>query len=214
MPNTQILKLTGGLIARDSDVILENISFEVNEGECVVLRGPNGSGKSTLLLALAGEKFLKAGELEFYGRPRNTLSNLELAKIRAVMLQADDAIDQLRVSDVLEIASGVQTPNDSISDFISAMVPAELRANQIGNLSVGQRAKVFLAASVIQGSKLILLDEPTAALDDAATEILAKFIADFVGLGNSILVATHDERISKIANRTFLITNEKLLEAS
>lgn len=211
MPNTQILKLTGGLITRDSDPILENVSLEITEGECVVLRGPNGSGKSTLLLALAGEKFLKSGELEFYGRPRNTLSILELAKIRAVMLQADDAIDQLRVSDVLEIASGVQAPHDSISEFISAMVPGELLANQIGNLSVGQRAKVFLAASVMQGSKLILLDEPTAALDDAATEILAKFISDFVARGNSILVATHDERISKIANRTMQITLEKTL---
>lgn len=211
MLNDQVLKLRAGSVSRDSKIILENISLDLFKGECVVLQGPNGSGKTTLLLALAGEKYLKSGDLEFFGRPRKLFSNSELAKVRSVLTQTDEALDVLQVKDVLEIVGYNKSGDAQIQELVELFVPEKIRQSLIGDLSVGQRAKVFIAACVMQNSSLLLMDEPTAALDDDSTEILLNFISNSISSGKTILLATHDERLSKIANRTIQITSEKNL---
>ena len=164
-----------------------------------------------MLLALAGEKSLLSGNLSFDSKPRSELNFQDLARFRAVMLQRDEALDILQVNDVLELCSSNGLP-EFANSFASLLVPPDLRAIQIGNLSVGQRAKVFLAGAVLQNSKVLLLDEPTASLDDATTHDLVNFLKEFVVNGNSVIMASHDDRILKIATKTFLISEGSVVK--
>lgn len=212
MADQIILELTGGRIERAGRTLLDQVSFQIKSGECIVLSGPNGSGKSTLLMALAGEKFLSEGELKFNGQSIGSFTIKELAEIRSVMLQADEASDQLLASDVLELAAQGKSATESDQEFVSGLVPSQVSNSRILNLSVGQRAKVFLAAAVLQNSDLLILDEPTAALDNETVAALATFISNRISLGKSVLVVTHDERIMKVATRRFAVTDAKKLE--
>lgn len=212
MADQIILELTGGRIERAGRTLLDQVSFQIKSGECIVLSGPNGSGKSTLLMALAGEKFLSEGELKFNGKSIGSFTIKELAEIRSVMLQADEASDQLLASDVLELAAQGKSATESDQEFVSGLVPSQVSNSRILNLSVGQRAKVFLAAAVLQNSDLLILDEPTAALDNETVAALATFISNRISLGKSVLVVTHDERIMKVATRRFAVTDAKKLE--
>lgn len=210
MSHSPALKLTNGVVTRANRSLVSDINIEFLLGEINLLTGPNGSGKSTLLLALSGEKFLSSGTLELSGIPIAQISKRDQRKNRSLMLQKDEAIDQLKVMDVLELMDSNTQKLAHISKFISRMVPEEIMAKIISELSIGQRTRVFLAGAAAQDAKLMLLDEPTAGLDIQATTQLATFLLEHVKNGYSVLIATHDEHLREIANREFRIHDKKL----
>lgn len=205
------LKLTDGVVNRGDVALVSEINIELLVGEVNLLTGPNGSGKSTLMLALAGEKFLSSGTLEIDGTSIANISKWNRRKFRSLMLQKDEAVDQLKVSDVIELMDSDAEKLNHIGIFISKMVPKEIVTKIIGELSIGQRTRVFLAAAAAQDAKLMFLDEPTAGLDVDAVSELSKFLLDQVKFGYSILIATHDEQLRGIANKEFRIQESKLV---
>lgn len=211
MSHSPALKLTNGAVTRANRTLVSDINIEFLLGEINLLTGPNGSGKSTLLLALSGEKFLSGGTLELSGIPIAQISKRDQRKNRSLMLQKDEAIDQLKVMDVLELMDSNTQKLEHISKFISRMVPEEIMAKIISELSIGQRTRVFLAGAAAQDAKLMLLDEPTAGLDVEAISELKEFLLEQVKHGYSVFIATHDEQLRVIANKEFLIQENKLV---
>lgn len=205
------LKLTDGVVTRSDVALVSEINIELLVGEINLLTGPNGSGKSTLMLALAGEKFLSSGTLELNGTSIANISKWDRRKFRSLMMQKDEAVDQLKVSDVIELMDSDAEKLNHITIFISKMVPKEIMTKIIGELSIGQRTRVFIAAAAAQDAKLMFLDEPTAGLDIDAISELTKFLLDQVKHGYSILIATHDEQLRGIANKEFRIQESKLV---
>ena len=96
MTESPLLQLTDGVITRDRQTLISQVNLTLEPGEIALLTGPNGSGKSTLLTALAGEKFLTAGTLMFGTTSRDQISLKDMVKKRSLMLQQDEAVDQLR----------------------------------------------------------------------------------------------------------------------
>ena len=210
MTNSLLLQLTDGAITRNEEILIAQVSLSLGAGEVSLLTGPNGSGKSTLLTALAGEKFLSSGSLLFGGTQRAQIPLKEMSKKRSLMLQQDEAIDQLRASDVLELADIASTIPAFAKDFISKISIDELRDKTLGSLSIGQRTRVFLAAIAIQNSEVLLLDEPTAGLDLEAISLLSNFLVAHTQAGGAVLIATHENSLRTIAKKEYVISEKEL----
>lgn len=205
-----LLQLGDGVITRGQLSLVTQVYVSLEAGEIVLLTGPNGSGKSTLLTALAGEKFLTSGTLQFGGVLRDQISLKDMARKRSLMLQQDDAIDQLRARDVLELADISPAIPKYTQEFVSKILSAELNQKSIGSLSVGQRTRVFLAAAAIQNSEVMLLDEPTAGLDSEGISDLAEFLVSYSSQGHAVLIATHEDNLRTVASKEYVITEGKL----
>jgi ABC-type multidrug transport system ATPase subunit len=210
MTESPLLQLVAGVITRDQLPLITKVNVALEAGEIALLTGPNGSGKSTLLTALAGEKFLTSGTLQFGTTPRNEVSLKELARKRSLMLQQDDAIDQLRARDVLELADISSAIPKYSQEFVSNILSAESIEKPIGALSIGQRTRVFLAATAIQNSEIMLLDEPTAGLDSEGISVLAEFLVSHSSQGHAILIATHEDNLRTVASKEFVIAEGTL----
>jgi heme exporter protein A len=210
MTNSLLLQLTEGVITRSEEILISQVNISLEAGEVALLTGPNGSGKSTLLTALAGEKFLISGSLMFGTTQRSQIALKEMAKKRSLMLQQDEAIDQLRAKDVLELADISATIPAYAKDFISKISDSENRDTMLGSLSIGQRTRVFLAAIATQNSQVMLLDEPTAGLDSEAISLLSDFLNAHTKSGGAVLLATHENSLHNIAAKEFAISEKRL----
>jgi len=211
MTESPLLKLSDGVITRDQSPLISQVNVSLQAGEIALLTGPNGSGKSTLLTALAGEKFLTSGTLQFGTTPRNEVSLKELARKRSLMLQQDDAVDQLQTRDVLELANISPELPQYIHEFVSKILSAELNEKAIGALSIGQRTRVFLAATAIQNAEIMLLDEPTAGLDSDGISVLAEFLVSHSSQRHAVLIATHEDNLRTVASKEYFIAEGKVI---
>jgi ABC-type multidrug transport system ATPase subunit len=210
MTNSLLLQLTEGVITRGEETLISQVNISLEASEVALLTGPNGSGKSTLLTALAGEKFLTSGSLVFGTTQCSQISLKEMAKKRSLMLQQDEAIDQLRAKDVLELAD-ISAPVPSYAkEFISKISVNENRDKTLGSLSIGERTRVFLAAIATQNSQVMLLDEPTAGLDSEAISLLSDFLIAHTKAGGAVLIATHENSLRSIAVKEFAISEKRL----
>jgi len=210
MTKSPLLQLSDGVITRDQLPLISQANVSLEAGQVSLLTGPNGAGKSTLLVALAGEKFLSSGTLQFGGVTRDQISLRDLAKKRSLMLQHDEAVDQLQAKDVLELAdvsAGIPTHTQ---EFVANIFDSALYGKTLGALSVGQRTRVFLAATAIQNSELMLLDEPTAGLDSEGISVLAEFLDSHSSRGYAVLIATHEDNLRTIANNEYVIAEGTL----
>jgi iron complex transport system ATP-binding protein len=179
--------------------ILRDASVDVRAGELVALVGPNGAGKSTLLGALAGDVAVAAGSVELDGRPIRAVAPGELARRRAVLLQQVAVAFPFRVVDVVRMGrapwAGLAT--DDLDDAVvrEALATTDtthLAARTFPTLSGGERARVALARVLAQQAQLVLLDEPTAALDLHHQELVLETARHRADAGDGVVVVLHD----------------------
>lgn len=152
--------------------ILRNVSLSVDRGEVHALLGPNGVGKSTLLSVLAHDRAPDAGYVELLGKPLPDWSLREQARVRAVLTQDHQVSFPFTAREVVMLgrqpwAKTAQADEDErVVDLALAQVEMAEHADQpVTTLSGGERARVALARILAQDAELIMLDEPTAALD-------------------------------------------------
>jgi putative ABC transport system ATP-binding protein len=183
---------------------------EVPQGGVLLLKGPSGSGKSTWLALVAGLVQAKAGALEVAGRvlssevpgmARPSLASLD--KWRAANIgflpQKLHLSPALTVHDNLAMAqwaAGQVEDRSQILQALAALGVDDLAQRKPVKLSGGQAQRVALARAVLLKPKLILADEPTASLDDAAAEVAAQLLQkSALASGASLVIASHDARI-------------------
>ena len=177
--------------------------WRVAQGERWVVLGPSGSGKSTLLHALAGLVRPSEGEVEVSGQNLGKLRGATLDRWRGatvgIVLQALHLVRHLSVRDNLRLAQYLaHLPQDDlrIQDTLAALGVAGKAARRPPELSQGERQRVAIARAVVNCPKLLLADEPTANLDDAAAALAADLLAEQAARqGATLVVATHDARV-------------------
>ncbi|GIJ48963.1 hemin import ATP-binding protein HmuV [Virgisporangium aliadipatigenens] len=179
--------------------VLEDVHVDVVAGEVLALVGPNGAGKSTLLSVLAGDRAPDSGAVTVHGRPVGEWSAADLARRRAVLPQHHLLSFPFPVVDVVRMgrAPWAGTPAEAEDD---ARVAAALEATGVSDfverpflsLSGGERARVALARVLAQHTALVLLDEPTAALDLRHQELVLRVARDRAAAGAAVLVVLHD----------------------
>jgi putative ABC transport system ATP-binding protein len=199
---------------------LFEINLEINQGEIVIMTGPSGSGKTTLLTMLGGLRSAQEGSLKILGQEICGASKTQLTKLRkqiGYIFQAHNlmtfltAKQNVRMS--LELHKEMLKHNiDDLSIKMLEAVGLGQRANYYPeNLSGGQKQRVAIARALVSRPKIVLADEPTAALDKKSgrdvVEIMQKLAKE---QGCTILLVTHDNRILDIADRIIYMEDGRL----
>ncbi|MFJ8105576.1 heme ABC transporter ATP-binding protein [Streptomyces sp. NPDC096132] len=177
--------------------VLRGVDVVVRAGEVLALVGPNGAGKSTLLAALAADLAPAEGVVRVHGRSAVEWTAPELALRRAVLPQAAALSFPFLVEDVVRMgrAPHASSPAEDDLAVAAAMEATEVSAfagRPFSALSGGERARVALARVLAQRAPLLLLDEPTAALDLKHQELVLRVCRERAREGDAVVVVLHD----------------------
>jgi cobalt/nickel transport system ATP-binding protein len=202
---------------------LNGLSMRVERGERVALLGANGSGKSTLLRLLAGLYFPRHGDISFFGEPLNELQLRDEEFFfrfrRRVGLVFQNAEIQLFNPSVFdELAFGplqLRWPKEKIrrhvAEMLESMGIAHLQDRAPHRLSGGEKKRVALASVLILDPEVLLLDEPSGALDPGSQTQIVDFLVACGKGSKTVITATHDlDTLEDIADRCYVFENGRV----
>ncbi len=195
--------------------VLKGVNLEIYKNEFVVVLGESGCGKSTMMNIVGGMDFLTDGELLIEGKDFSHPSDAELTKFRreyvGFIFQAYNLMPNLTaLENVQFIAELVQEPMRA-EEAIAKVKLSERANNYPGQMSGGQQQRVSIARAIVKRPKLILADEPTAALDYATSIEVLAVIEDIVkNQGTTVMMVTHNAEIAKMADRVVKVRNGRI----
>lgn len=189
-----------GLTVRvgEGRTILDDAGIEIRAGEVHALVGPNGAGKSTLFGVLASDIAPQSGTVDLDGAAVTGIRSRALARRRAVLLQENTVTFPFTVEQVVRMGrapwarSAAADDDEIVAASLAATEVAPLAARAVTSLSGGERARVALARVLAQRTGILLLDEPTAALDLKHHEDVMRLIAAQAGGGAAVAIVLHD----------------------
>lgn len=218
---------TGAVVCRTESVLLERggrklldeVSLEVRAGEVLALLGPNGAGKSTLLNLLSGDMKPDRGDVLFGDRSISEWSLSDLSRRRGVLLQDNQLLFPFTVHQVVEMgrAPWRRTPledddNEAIAESIRAADIAHLGNRRVPSLSGGERARAAFARVMAGRTGVLMLDEPTAALDLGHQEAVLGIARDHALAGDAVIVVLHDLNLAgAFADRIALLQEGRIV---
>ena len=195
--------------------VLKGINLEVYKNEFVVVLGESGCGKSTMMNIVGGMDFLTDGSLTIEGKDFSHPSDEELTKYRreyiGFIFQAYNLMPNLTaLENVKFIAELVSDPMDP-AEAIDKVKLSQRANNYPGQMSGGQQQRVSIARAIVKKPKLILADEPTAALDYTTSIEVLTVIEDIVKTqGTTVMMVTHNVEIAKMADRVVKVRNGRI----
>ena len=203
---------------------LDGLSLTIEPGRRVALLGANGSGKSTLLRVLDGLYFPQSGQVSAFGQPltEERLQDEAFAfafRRRVGMIFQNPEVQLFNPTVFDEVAFGplqLRWPHERIRRQVNATLEllgiAQLRDRPPHRLSGGEKKRVALASVLILDPEVLLLDEPTAALDPQSRSQLIEFMIDWGGGVKTVVVATHDlDSIEDIADHCLVMQNGRIV---
>ncbi len=204
-----------------SKTLLKDISFSVNAGELVGVIGPNGAGKSTLMKCISGFQAYSQGNISIKGESLSSLSHIERALSMSYLPQYSEAAFPFSVLATIGFGFHARQQQEVIStDLIKEQSKAALESVGIGHLhsrtvtdlSGGEKQLVHFARSLVQGTSLMLLDEPTASLDIGHESQLMNVLYQECQNGKSALVAIHNlNTAAEFCDRLILINQGEVM---
>lgn len=199
---------------------LKDLSLDIYPGQIIICTGPSGSGKTTLLTMLGGLRSCQEGSLKILGEELNGASKKQLALLRlnvGFIFQAHNlmmflnARKNVRLS--LELHEQYYSENmDQIADDMLNKVGLGDRADYFpAKLSGGQRQRVAIARALVSKPKILLGDEPTAALDKESGRAVVKLMQELAKeQKTTIIMVTHDNKILDVADRIIIVEEGRL----
>lgn len=202
---------------------LFDISLDIYPGEIVIMTGPSGSGKTTLLTLMGGLRSAQEGSLKILGQEMCGASKQQLTKVRkqiGYIFQAHNLLTFLTAKQNVRMSLELHEEYlyqdmDTISTEILKAVGLEHRADYYADsLSGGQKQRVAIARALVSQPKMVLADEPTAALDKKSGRDVVEMMQTLAKQqGCTILLVTHDNRILDIADRIIYMEDGRLSDA-
>ena len=190
--------------------ILNDISFEVNSGECIALIGPNGAGKTTLMNCLLGNKFINSGSIKI-----NSLNpgNQKLKEFLNILSQENVVPEKLKVKELLDFIQKLYK-NPLTNEEIDALLRFDesQKDNFASKLSGGQKRLLSFIITLIGRPKLIFLDEPTAGMDTSTRIRFWEIVNNLKNKGLTIIYSSHYiEEVEHTADRILVLNKGKLI---
>lgn len=202
---------------------VDRVSIDLNPGEVVGLLGHNGAGKSTLIKCLSGAYHMDSGEIRIRGEtvqidnPRDARAyNIETIYQQLALADNLDAASNLFLGRELTTATGLV--DDAAMEAETRKIFARLNPNfqkfssPVAALSGGQRQSVAIARAVYFEAKILIMDEPTAALGPQETQMVAELIQELKRQGLGIFLIDHDvHQVKRLCDRAAVMKNGKLV---
>ncbi len=169
--------------------VLDDVSFNIDQGKLVAVLGPNGSGKTTILKILLGMVHPQKGEV--YIDDKHVNNDPVYRKQIRYLSQIATFPDNLKVNELIRMIKDVRNEPAHEKELISKFGLSKFLNKKLGNLSGGTRQKVNIVLTFMFDSNLIILDEPTAGLDPVSLVHLKDLILEEKKKGKTLLITTH-----------------------
>ncbi|WFR87134.1 ABC transporter ATP-binding protein [Streptococcus sp. D7B5] len=190
--------------------ILRNISFEINDGECVALIGPNGAGKTTLIDCLLGDKFVSSGQIAIQGFAP---TDPRLKQLISILPQENTVVQDLKVKELLSFFQSIYPNSLSNQEIDDLLRFSDKQKNQLaGKLSGGQKRLFSFVLALIGRPKILFLDEPTAAMDTSTRQHFWEIVNQLKKNGATIVYSSHYiEEVEHTADRILVLHKGELI---
>ncbi|WP_395319705.1 ABC transporter ATP-binding protein [Fructilactobacillus frigidiflavus] len=200
-----------------SKKILNDISFTVNQGEKIGILGPNGAGKSTLIKLMTGIINIQQGSIKIAGFKPDTDNNAFLQKIGVVMGQKSQLNWNLPASDTFQVIKAIYQISDRkfeerLNHYLAMFQLQKLINVPVRKLSLGERTKFEIIASLLHGPEILILDEPTLGMDIVSQRSLYEFINSINETeGVTVLLISHQmQDIREITDRILILLDGQI----
>ena len=200
--------------------ILQDITFDVREGEYLGIIGPNGGGKTTLFKVMLGLLKPQTGEVRIYGEPlesfrkKHVIGYVPQRSLSDYYFPAtvEEVVRSGRTARLGLLKRFTKEDAGAIERVMEVTDVAALRKRLIGQLSGGERQRVFIARALASDPKILILDEPDVGVDVSAQEKFYSFLEDLnTGSGLTILLISHDIDVVAHQARSILCLNRRLV---
>lgn len=207
------------VIDKRQNNVLRNVNFKIEDGDMVAIMGPSGSGKSTLLYSVSGMDTPTSGTVLFDGKDITKLSSNALAKLRldemGFIFQQMYMMKNLTVMDnillpALESKKTSETRQSKVERAESLMRKLniiDVADNDINEVSGGQLQRACICRSMMNHPKLLFADEPTGALNRAASKDVMEELVKLNREGTAIMMVTHDAKVAAKCKRVLYIVD-------
>ncbi len=202
-------------------LILDQISFEVKEGEFVAIMGSSGSGKSTLLYAVSGMDQIETGKVTLDGHSLDTLTQDQLAKLRlskmGFVFQKPYLFNNLTVLDnVIYPALNLKQMNRQKNEerglaLLQDLQVAELADRDPKALSGGQYQRIAIARALMNDPTILFADEPTGALNSKMSQEVMTIFKEINQAGTTVIMVTHDMNAAAHAKRVLFLKDGQIM---
>ena len=209
-----MIELKGVRKSYGANEVLKGIDLRIEEQDYLVILGASGSGKSTLLNILSGLEKPDQGEVLYDGGNIASLSESQLTKFRkekvAFIFQQYYLLQELTVEQNVKMGAHLAKNQDYLS-IIEAMGLMENLHQYPSELSGGEQQRVAIARALAKKPKVLFLDEPTGALDEATGSQILSYIAQMKKeLGFTLVMVTHNEHIAQLANTVVRVNSGQI----
>lgn len=190
--------------------VLQNVSFEIMEGELFGLLGPNGAGKSTLIDILTGIQSMDSGEIFINGKSIKT-DKVEIRKQLGLVPQDIALLEELNAFDNLEYFGGLyglagQELKSQIEKLLEVAGLTDKKKEKVKNYSGGMKRRLNIAVAMLHNPSILILDEPTVGVDAQSRQHIFDYIQSLAEQGTTILYTSHYmEEIETLCKRVFIL---------
>ena len=212
-----IVKDVSIVYGENSNKVIANdaISFDINEGEFVVILGPSGAGKSTLLNIIGGMDNASKGSISIFGKEIVGLSEAELTRYRrediGFVFQFYNLIPNLTVLENVELAGQIVKQPKKATDILKLVGLEHRMDNFPSQISGGEQQRVAIARAISKNPKLLLCDEPTGALDYKTGKNILNILKEYsVDEKKTVVIITHNSSIAEAADKVIEIYDAKV----
>lgn len=222
-PNNSIITVKNLSKIYKTDVLetvaLNNVSFQINEGEFVAIMGPSGSGKSTLMNIIGLLDKPTSGDYSLNGTQVEELKEKQLAKVRnqeiGFVFQQFFLLSKLSALQNVELPLVYAGVNSSkrrqlAKQFLEKVELSERMKHLPSELSGGQKQRVAIARALVNNPSIILADEPTGALDTKTSDQIMQLLTELNREGKTIVMVTHEPEIADFATRKIVIRDGEI----
>ena len=194
---------------------VDGMSFEIEQGELVVVVGPSGSGKTTLLNMMGGMDSCTSGSITLDGARVDQFDEKQLTDYRrydiGFVFQFYNLVQNLTALENVELASQICRDPLQPADVLAQVGLAHRMDNFPAQLSGGEQQRVAIARAIAKNPKLLLCDEPTGALDYKTGKAILKLLQDTCReTGRTVVLITHNSAFCAIADRVILVKEGKV----
>ena len=207
------------IVNKRQNNVLRNVSFEVGKGEMLAVMGPSGSGKSTLLYTVSGMDTPTSGEVDFCGSDIAKMKAGELSKLRldrmGFIFQQMYMLKNLTVLDniilpAFQSKENTKSRKEKLADgqrLMKKLGIAQIADNDINEVSGGQLQRACICRSLRNSPQMIFADEPTGALNRAASDEVMEELIKLNAEGTTVMLVTHDVLVAAKCKRVLYIVD-------